>query len=177
MAGKKAQKPEVKKGAEAAQAPAPKRSLLLPIILCVAGLAIGAGGVAGYFLFLHKPANAAAAEHKEEASAEAKKEESDFVTVDRIMVPMIDRQGKLVSYASVDLELEVAAEDRGEADMNVALARAGITRRMSQETVVTLADSGVIDYDRADAILTEAVNEGYGKPIVRKVHIVSIVAM
>lgn len=146
--------------------------MMLPVVLLLAGLAIGGGGAAGYFLFMHKPANAAAPAPEKEATA--KKRDKDYVKIERMMVPLIDPEGRLVRYASLDIHLQVDADKRAEADMNVALARAAITRRMSQESVVSLKDSGVVDYDRADAILTEAVNAGYGKPMVDKVLIVAI---
>lgn len=168
-----AKKTEPKKDAASAEAPAApaKRGLMLPLVLLLAGLSLGGGGAASYFLFLHKPAAAS----DDAAEKEAKNAPTlERVKLERIMVPLIDAQGRLVRYASLDLQLEVTAADRSEADINNALARAGITRRMSQESVVSAADSGVVDYDRAAKVLTEAVNEGYGKPMVRRVLIISI---
>lgn len=159
----------------AANAPAkPKKPLALMIVLLLLGLTLGGGGAAGYFLFL-----APKGEH--DAEAEAAKEKAaleaippEFIEIKRMTVPMLDSTGRLTGYMGVDLNFQVAGGPDVEfAKARLPMIRHAINEALSQTAVTVEGKPRVLDYARAEKLLTDSANRALGRDVVISTQIVS----
>lgn len=141
---------------------APKRSKLPLILTLVAGLAIGGGGAAGYFMFLApKEAPQASDEKAKEAAeiAKAAKRKPVFVIVDRMSAPLIAEQKHVVGHVSMYIRLQVKnADDQDWVRDRLPMVRHAINLAMTQTGVNFPEDAHKVDYDGSAQKITDAVN-------------------
>lgn len=161
--------PETSEDSDAAPAK-PKKPMGLLIGLLVAGLALGGGGASAYFMFLAPPPGEKSAEAEEPAKPEVP---PVFINVDRMTVPMLDDQKRLVRYVSVNLTLAVDPEQEDFVKPRLPMVRHGINQALSTRAVSQKDNDNLLDYDRAEAAFREGANEALGKAAILSVKITS----
>lgn len=160
------------KAADAGVAQPAKKSPLVPILAAVAGIALGGGGAAGYFL-TRPPAGAnAETQPAEEKGADADAA-PEFVDLSRLTVPMIDPAGKLKGYMNLDLKLEVPASEVEFTKARVPIIRHAINETVSGTSVADPKNPELLDYKRTEKLLMDAVNAALGKQVVQSVQVVA----
>lgn len=159
---------------EKAEAPAPAKKSMLPLILLAAGLALGGGGASAYFLLLApKPAAAVAA--KEDSHAKKAEEgQPEFTKLERLMVPLVASDGKLTTYVSLDSALETANKDDSlYLKARLPVVRAAINEAFSARSYARSDNPRMVDLAQAERALAEAANKALDKPVVRAAHVTS----
>jgi flagellar FliL protein len=160
-------------GAQADAAPAKSgkgKAMLFAGIALVLGLGLGGGGAAFYFISMAPPASA----QKEEA----KKEEVEpttpiYVEIDRLTVPLLERDGTINGFLSLDMTLEVKEKNADFVKNRQPVIRHAINELLSTTSIRAEGKSASIDYPRASRLLKEAANKALGEPVVERVDIVS----
>ncbi|MFZ5609289.1 MAG: hypothetical protein ACOY99_06745 [Pseudomonadota bacterium] len=157
--------------AEAEEAPKPPKGKLFLMLGLVAGLLLGGGGTAGYFLFL-APATPEGEGVLALENAPLKPINVQFFVLDRLSAPLIDQNRKIVGYVGLDLALEVD----GEAYVKYLEDREPILRHAAN---VTLSKAGAglpdrtrqVDYERIAEELKTAFNASLDQPVVLAVRV------
>lgn len=153
---------ENEEGAAAQPEEAPKRSKLPMIVMLVAGLALGGGGAAGYFMFLapQDEPQAETAEAKEAAmQAKLAKKKPVFVDVDRVSAPLIAEQVHVVGHVSMYIRLQV--EDNDDQDWvrdRLPMVRHAINLAVTREGVSFPDDGHKVDYEGTSKRIAKAIN-------------------
>lgn len=169
--------------AEAADGAAPpkKKPPILPLLLLVGGLALGGGGASAYFLFLApKPAAATDApaavteEHAEKKGGHGDEaEEPAFVELERLTVPLVDERGKLSTYVTMEVSLEVAPGKDGFVKGRLPIVRAAVNEGFSTAQLARADQPRQIDFAKAERLLAELVNKALESDAVLSAHIIS----
>ncbi|MCH8685454.1 flagellar basal body-associated FliL family protein [Pedomonas mirosovicensis] len=166
---------KAKNKAEADGAAAPKKpSKLVPMLMALVGILVGGGGAAAYFLLLAPQHDGAAAE---EAQAPAEPEGPpalpEFVDLSRMTVPLVTSDGKLSGYMNLDLKFEVKAEDAEFVKARIPMVRHAINETLSHTPIADARNPQLLDYDVAEKVLRDAVNQVLGKPVIHSVRVTS----
>ncbi|MEO0412775.1 MAG: hypothetical protein AAF221_13145 [Pseudomonadota bacterium] len=153
---------ESEEGADVQPAEAPKRSKLPMIITLVAGLVLGGGGAAGYFMFLAPTGEPVAETAEAKAAAmQAKlaKKKPVFVDVDRVSAPLIAEQLHVVGHVTMYIRLQV--EDEDDQDWvrdRLPMVRHAINLAVTRKGVSFSDDGHKVDYDGSASRIAKAIN-------------------
>jgi flagellar basal body-associated protein FliL len=170
-AAKNADKDKADKPAEAAPAKGGKGKLIgLGALALLLGLAGGAGGV-GYYLTKVAPAKSIAITVAPKPKKEPEK--PSYVEIDRMIVPLLEPNGELNGYLSLDVSMEVPAEHADFVKNRQPLIRHSINELLSTTSLRSAGGTGAIDYPRAAALLRDAANKALGPGMVTRVDILS----
>jgi flagellar basal body-associated protein FliL len=157
---------------EGAPPPKSKKGLFIALGLALAGLLLGGGGASAYFLLLH-PADKAAVK---EAAEEIVKAPPEYVEIDRMLVSLLDQDGKLLTYLSLDLTLEVEAKDLDYVNNRLPLVRHAVNEAFSMMPMAA-KNKGSLDFEKASKTILKLSNEALGQPAVVRVDIVNALPM
>lgn len=172
---------------DSAEAPK-KKPPLVPILLLVGGLALGGGGASAYFLmFAPKPA-AATPEHAAETGEHAaepeehaekrgghgdKAEEPSFVELERLTVPLVGENGKLSTYVTMEVSLEVAHGKDGFVKGRMPIIRAAVNEGFSVAKLASPHEPRQIDFAKAERLMAELANKALEEESILSAHIIS----
>ena len=108
------------------------------------------------------------------AAAERSAEEIAYVAVQRMTLPVVDRDGQLQSYMTVDFALEVPAEKRAFVRQRVPEVRHAVNLA-AWKTRVVATDGGGLDIAETRAMLLAASRRALGANAVREVRVLTAV--
>lgn len=151
------------------EAAAPKkRGWLVPVLMVVVGLLLGGGGATAWFLFLGPQAA-----HEEQAPEKPKGPPlpPEFVTINRLTVAMVNPEGMLTGHMSLDLKLEVKAEDLEYVKARIPMMRHSMNETLSGTTIADKNNPLLLDYDAAQSVLRTAANRALAREAVLSVQI------
>lgn len=162
-------------------APAKKKPPLVPILLLVGGLVLGGGGATAYFMFLAPKAAAAPGAATAEVEEKPEKkgghgdapEEPAFVELERLTVPLVDERGKLSTYVTMEVSLEVGPGEDGFVKGRLPIVRAAVNEGFSTAQLAQPGQPRQIDFAKAESLMTELVNKALEKDAVLSTHIIS----
>jgi len=157
--------------AEAAAEVEKKPSRLMPMLLAVVGLAVGAAGASGYFLFLAPPPAPGETGAEKPKKPKGPPAPPEFVDINRLTVPLVAPDGTLSGYMTLDLKFEVAPEDAAFVKARIPMMRHAINEALSRTSVADPKNPLQLDYARGAQVLHEAVNRALGREAVRSVQI------
>jgi flagellar protein FliL len=147
------------------------KMLLFAGVALVLGLGFGGGGAAFYFMKMVPPADAHA--------QAAKKEEEDsqappiYVEIDRLTVPLLEPDGTINGFLSLDMTLEVKEKNADFVKNRQPMIRHAINELLSTTSIRAPGKSASIDYPKAGQLLKDAANKALGEPMIERVDIVS----
>lgn len=161
--------------------PPKKKPPIVPILLLIGGLALGGGGATAYFMFLApKPAPAPDAAHAETEEKAEKKgghgEESTepvFVELERLTVPLVDERGKLSTYVTMEVSLEVENGKDGFVKGRLPIVRAAVNEGFSTAKLALAGQPRQIDFAKAERLLAEIANKALESDAVLSAHIIA----
>lgn len=135
----------------------PRKRSKLPLVAgLAAGLILGGGGAAGYFLFLTGGRPAPPQPVAQPAAKAPPK--TFFVKVDRLSAPLVDGQ-RVVAYVLLDLSLEIK-----DSDVELMIAqrmpalRDAFLREMTRTTISRADQPLIVDFDALAERLRSAAN-------------------
>jgi len=133
----------------------------------IAGLGLGGGGTAGYFLFAGGDETATEPVKAEEAPQPPQK--TTFVKLERLSAPLVSN-GRVLGYVLLDLSLEVkGAEDELRVAQRLPALRAAFLKEVTDTPIGKQDQPMVIDYDGLTGRLRTVANRELGRETVLRV--------
>ncbi|WP_298675633.1 hypothetical protein [uncultured Sphingomonas sp.] len=133
---------------------------LLALLLTVAGL--GLGGGAGYATqLLLSPAREA--------------ENPVFVPVERLLAPLVDREGRLTGYTRFEIALEVPQAREAFVRARLPLLLHAVNLRTFRTPLASGRDGQLPNIDMIRRVVASAAPEAFGRGVVRRVTITQAV--
>jgi hypothetical protein len=133
-------------------------------------LVAAAGAVLGGFV----TAAAINSEQLRSEAAERAAEEVAYVAVQRMTLPVVDRDGALASYMTVDFALEVPADKRVHVRQRVPEVRHAVNLA-AWKTRVIATDARGLDIEETRAMLLAASRRALGADAVKEVRVLTAV--
>ena len=134
------------------------KKFLLPLGVLLAGTGVGGGAAYGTSLLLGpKPAPAAP-----EAA------ETSFVPAQKILAPLVDADGRLVGYTSLDIALEVEAEQAEAITAKLPLLLHAINMRTYRTPMAAGPDGLLPDLGMFRKLVMESATEAFGAGVVKR---------
>lgn len=149
-----------------------KPSRLVPILLAVVGLLLGGGGATAYFLFL-APNTGTMPEAEAPAEPEGPPAAPEFVDISRLTIPLVGPDGTLNGYMTLDLKLEVKAEEIEFVKARMPMMRHAINETLSSTSIADTNNPVQLDYAAAAKVLRETINRALAREVVVSVQIMS----
>lgn len=136
----------------------------MPLIMLLAGAAIGGGGAYATLSILGPPAAA-------DAHAAPAPVETSFVSVAKVMAPLVLADGRLSGYVSFDVDLQVATEKAPDVTAKLPLLLHAINMRTYRTPLAAGPDGMLPDIAGLRKVVMAAAPDAFGPGIVRRVAI------
>lgn len=147
------------------------KKILLPLILLIAGLAVGGGAAFATSLLVGpKQAKPAAAGHGAEDEGEPA-----FVPTGKVLAPLVFADGRLSGYVSFEIQLEVPADQSATVTAKLPLLLHAINMRTYRAPMASGPDGMLPNLDAFRKLVEEASVEAFGPHVVRHAAITSAV--
>lgn len=140
------------------------KPLLLLAMLVATGAATGGGAALAIQRFA--PAPTVAATH-----APPPAPPREYVAVERILAPLVMRDGRLAGYVSFDIGLDVAIVDSPAVVAQLPMLRHAINMRTYRTPLAAGPDGLLPDIDGLRRLVMSAAPEALGRGVVRRVAI------
>lgn len=138
------------------------KKLILALLIVVAGL--GFGGAAAFgTLMLFPPEQA------------ARDGDRIFVPVNRLLAPLVDKEGRLVGYTRFEVALEVPKEQADFVTVRIPLLLHAVNLRTFRTPLASGPDGQLPDIDMIRRVVMAAAPEAFGEGIVHRVAIIQAV--
>ncbi|MFT3977158.1 MAG: hypothetical protein QM688_08620 [Sphingomonas bacterium] len=98
-----------------------------------------------------------------------------FVPVNRMLAPLVDREGRLTGYVRFELALEVPADRAEYVRARLPLLMHAVNLRTFRTPMAAGRDGQLPDIDMMRRVVTAAAPEAFGKGAVRRVSITQAV--
>jgi flagellar basal body-associated protein FliL len=159
----KAQKPQIK-------VPQPKGrqgSLLLAVL---GGLAFGGGGASAWFLLTDQTISTA------QAAVPEAQNESSFVNIPRLTVPMSDPTGNLLGYITLDLALQVPSGKAEDVKQHIPMIRHQLNDLLYGGGNYGKPDQPEqLDIKRATPAMLKAANAALPEPVITSLSVITAI--
>jgi flagellar basal body-associated protein FliL len=142
------------------------KKILFSLIVLLAGLGLGGGAALGTLMILGpRPA------HAEVKAAEAEDQTMAFVSVDKLLAPLVTADGRLTGYVQFQFTLEVPADKAQDVNRRLPLLLHAINMRTFKTPMAAGPDGLLPGLDQFRAVVQQAAPEAFGAGVVRKVAI------
>lgn len=173
--------PKAAADGEATDAPPPEKKSKLPLLIgLAAGVALGAGGAAGYFIFAAAPPPepVEVVEHVEPEVVEDEPKDLVFAKMERLSAPLIDAKGRVRGYVHLNLMLAVdGSDDQSFVRLRDPMLRHAANAVLAKKGVSAPDNPTKIDFDGTAALLRDTFNQTLGRPVVLSVRVVQAVRL
>ena len=132
------------------------RKLILMLSVALAGLGVGGGAAYATSMFLAPPAPA-------DTPGPAA-----FVPAGKILAPLVQKAGRLSSYVSFTVELEVGADTAEDVQARLPLLLNAVNMRTYKTPMAAGPDGLLPDIGTFRKVVMEAADEAFGKGMVRR---------
>ena len=147
----------------------PKASKKLLIIGLLAGLVVGGGVAAGFFIMQSGSAEAELVPSVQEVKPQLP--DYQYARMEALQLPLF-YNGKVLNYAVIDVSLEVIGnDDKLLVVRNNVLVRDALLRHFSVNSVGRDDNPNIVDYDKLSEKIKEFSNAGAKREIVKRVAI------
>ena len=133
------------------------KKILTPVLIGVAGLAVGGGAAYATALLMGPPAE------------ETPKAETRFISAGKILAPLVLEDGQLSGYVSFEVSLEVSVEEGADIEAKLPLLLHAINMRSYRTPLAAGPDGMLPEIGKFRKLVQQAATEAFGPGAVSRV--------